>query len=267
VAAWIWNVQISCPGGDRYEVEAGRLATLYGDLLGMSRHRPDGSPVGFGYLKIARPDELRPEIGFESDDDLADPPPRWPDPEYPQQLHLDIAVGDLDTAEASAVGNGATRLAAFDDHRVLADTAGHPFCLYTDEDAVAALPGRIARIVFDCFSPRALAAFYADVLDMHRRVVDTPERVVIAGEPRPLQLTDDGGRTYDLPPDPHAPMLAFQHAQFPAARWPDSRYPAQLHLDLGFDDRDAAIARMEALGAIRLSPSVYADPASHPHCV
>jgi hypothetical protein len=269
VFAWIWNVQISCPGGDRYEREAGTLAVLYGELLGMSRYRDDGTEVGYGYIKIARPDGKLPQIGFESDDSGSEPAPRWPDPEYPQQMHLDITVADLDAAEAVAVSNGATRLADCGDHRVFADTVGHPFCLYAADEASAhgSAQGRIARIVFECFSPRALAEFYQDLLDMRRRVVDTPRRVVISGEPRRLQITDDAGNSRDLPPDPHAPTLAFQHAQFPAARWPDPRHPAQMHLDLGFDERDAALARMEHLGAIRLSDSVYADPAAHPYCV
>jgi len=61
-------------------------------------------------------------------------PPRWPDPAHPQQLHLDLAVDDLDQAQAAAVANGATLLNAPDDRswRVLADPAGHPFCLVRD---------------------------------------------------------------------------------------------------------------------------------------
>jgi catechol 2,3-dioxygenase-like lactoylglutathione lyase family enzyme len=52
----------------------------------------------------------------------------------PQQLHLDVAVDDLDTAERVALRLGATVLS--DRHpgegnpwRVYADPAGHPFCL------------------------------------------------------------------------------------------------------------------------------------------
>jgi hypothetical protein len=37
-------------------------------------------------------------------------PPRWPDPAYPQQAHLDILVDDLDTGEARALQLGASRL-------------------------------------------------------------------------------------------------------------------------------------------------------------
>ncbi len=34
-------------------------------------------------------------------------PPRWPDPAYPQQAHLDLRVPDLDAGSAKAVELGA----------------------------------------------------------------------------------------------------------------------------------------------------------------
>ena len=37
-------------------------------------------------------------------------PPRWPDPAYPQQLHLDIRVSDTDQAEQELLALGATRV-------------------------------------------------------------------------------------------------------------------------------------------------------------
>lgn len=56
--------------------------------------------------------------------------PRWPDPAYPQQLHLDIEVPDLDAGEAAVLALGATRLPSDEEgFRVFADPAGHPFCL------------------------------------------------------------------------------------------------------------------------------------------
>jgi hypothetical protein len=217
MAGWIGNVQIACAGS-----EIDQLASLYGELLGMQRYRP-------GYVKLAK-EGGGFEIGFESDGGPGNARARWPDPDHPQQGHLDIEVGDLDAGEELVLGRGATRLRDYGDHRVYADPAGHPFCLYLDSDpdtrGATPLPGRLARVVFDCFSPRALAAYYQELLDMRIRVVDSVERVVIAG--------DSGG-----------PMLAFQHAVFPAARWPDPAHPAQLHLDLVFDDAAAAVALME----------------------
>lgn len=59
-------------------------------------------------------------------------PPRWPDPEAPQQVHLDFAVDDLDAAEVYAVSLGASRAEmqpAPDRWRVMIDPVGHPFCL------------------------------------------------------------------------------------------------------------------------------------------
>jgi len=57
-------------------------------------------------------------------------PPRWPDPDAPQQAHLDIQVDDLDAGEARALELGATRLPGGErKFRVFADPAGHPFCL------------------------------------------------------------------------------------------------------------------------------------------
>jgi predicted enzyme related to lactoylglutathione lyase len=58
--------------------------------------------------------------------------PRWPDPAYPQQGHLDIVVGDLDAGEKRALELGASRLpGGAETFRVFADPAGHPFCLCT----------------------------------------------------------------------------------------------------------------------------------------
>src|SRR6266511_333995 len=59
-------------------------------------------------------------------------PPRWPDPDHPQQLHLDIPVYNPEAAEELALGLGATRLQDKGEYRSYADPAGHPFCLYRD---------------------------------------------------------------------------------------------------------------------------------------
>lgn len=61
-------------------------------------------------------------------------PPAWPDPERPQQFHLDIEVPreQWDAAEARVLALGATLLESDDgarNWRVYADPAGHPFCL------------------------------------------------------------------------------------------------------------------------------------------
>ncbi|GAA4804563.1 VOC family protein [Streptomyces ziwulingensis] len=59
-------------------------------------------------------------------------PPKWPDPEHSQQIHLDLDVPDLDAAEQAVLALGATPLETEDrtrTFRVYADPAGHPFCL------------------------------------------------------------------------------------------------------------------------------------------
>jgi hypothetical protein len=56
--------------------------------------------------------------------------PRWPDPNFPQQFHLDIEVDDIEEAEPKVLALGATLLSRdAETFRVFADPAGHPFCL------------------------------------------------------------------------------------------------------------------------------------------
>ena len=58
-------------------------------------------------------------------------PPHWPDPAYPQQMHLDIRVSDADRAEQELLALGATRApgARETGFRVFVDPVGHPFCV------------------------------------------------------------------------------------------------------------------------------------------
>jgi hypothetical protein len=61
-------------------------------------------------------------------------PPDWPASEIPKQVHLELAVTDLDAAEAQALAIGAVKpetQPAPDTWRVLLDPAGHPFCITT----------------------------------------------------------------------------------------------------------------------------------------
>ena len=63
--------------------------------------------------------------------------PDWPDGE-PQQVHLDLYVDDIRSADAKALSLGATllnpasELDAQHGFRVYADPSGHPFCLCWD---------------------------------------------------------------------------------------------------------------------------------------
>jgi predicted enzyme related to lactoylglutathione lyase len=70
-------------------------------------------------------------LAFQKVDDYR--PPVWPSADRPQQLHIDVTVGDLDKAEAEVLKIGATKHAhqpsEDDGFRVFLDPAGHTFCL------------------------------------------------------------------------------------------------------------------------------------------
>jgi hypothetical protein len=58
----------------------------------------------------------------------------WPDGDVPKQIHLELAVDDLDASEKAFLDLGATKpetQPAPDRWRVLIDPAGHPFCVTT----------------------------------------------------------------------------------------------------------------------------------------
>ena len=63
---------------------------------------------------------------------------RWPDPDRPQQFHIDVTVDrdELDAAEAKVLAAGATKHeqqpGETDGWRVYVDPSGHPFCLCWD---------------------------------------------------------------------------------------------------------------------------------------
>lgn len=224
------------------------LAAFYGGLLGMVEFEP------WGWLRLSvRPateEDGGSRMGLALDGDGWSDlrPPRWPDPEFPQQLHFDVAVPSLAAGDELVTGLGGVLLRDFDDHVVYADPAGHPLCLYPDASVSAP---ELRRLVFDCFSPRSLASFYEGFLGVNERLVDSPERVVLAL-------------------GPELPDLAFQHAVFVASRWPDPAYPAQLHVDWRFTDgAEPATERVLRLGAIRpfAEHNQFVDPAGHPFCL
>jgi catechol 2,3-dioxygenase-like lactoylglutathione lyase family enzyme len=64
--------------------------------------------------------------------------PTWPDPEVPQQFHLDIMVEDVAASGPAVLRLGAVKL---DGEGVYADPAGHPFCLVTRPGWAAPIPG------------------------------------------------------------------------------------------------------------------------------
>lgn len=108
------NFALDCP-------DAAALAAFYGALLDWKTEISDG------WGDIRSPDGQC--ISFQQVADYS--PPQWPGQERPQQMHLDVIVDDLDSAEAAVVALGATK----HEHqpgttfRVFLDPAGHPFCL------------------------------------------------------------------------------------------------------------------------------------------
>jgi len=117
------------------------------------------------------------------------------------------------------------------------------------------LIGRLEKTVLDCPDPRALAAFYAEILGMRVNEDTDGDWVVIGREPGMREL-------------------AFQLAEdYVPPRWPDSRHPQQEHLDIRVEDVDEAERAVVALGATRLPGEhengfrVFTDPAGHPFCL
>jgi len=100
------------------------LASFYAAVLGMEI---DGDP-GDDWVVLTGDGH---RLAFQEAPDLQ--PPDWPDPEHPQQFHLDIRVADVDAAEPQVLELGARRLPGEGDNwRVYADPVGHPFCLVWD---------------------------------------------------------------------------------------------------------------------------------------
>jgi catechol-2,3-dioxygenase len=100
--------------------DAAGLAHFYADLLGweVSYEGPEGAMAsGDGKNLMFQKVE-----GYH--------PPQWPDPQHPQQGHLDLLFADLDEGGRRAVELGATDLkSGGQTFRVFADPAGHPFCV------------------------------------------------------------------------------------------------------------------------------------------
>jgi catechol 2,3-dioxygenase-like lactoylglutathione lyase family enzyme len=106
------HVIIDCP-------DPHRLAEFYSAML--------GQPVSYDSddFCVVSVNDTTSGLGFQRVAEYQ--PPRWPDPRYPQQLHFDVMVDDLDAADGAVIRLGATPLAGGD--HVYADPIGHPFCL------------------------------------------------------------------------------------------------------------------------------------------
>ncbi|MCI0687066.1 MAG: VOC family protein [Sporichthyaceae bacterium] len=119
----ISTVNISAP-------DPGELARFYCRLLGLRirAEEPDWVLLSAADGAVA--------LSFQTESPYARP--TWPAGPGDQQMmmHLEIRVFDLEGAAAHATAAGAT-LADYqpqDEVRVFLDPAGHPFCLWLDEE-------------------------------------------------------------------------------------------------------------------------------------
>jgi len=119
--------------------DARRLADFYRQLLGL-RYRPGDEPPSHGAVDDADwlvlvDDDGKRQLAFQQVATL--PRSTWPAHDVPMQMHLDFAVPtveDLHRHRRRAEELGATVLLdrTADDGEplyVLADPAGHPFCI------------------------------------------------------------------------------------------------------------------------------------------
>ncbi len=104
------------------------LAAFYSELLGIPLAEGDSED---DWVVLGGPPGHQPRLAFQRALNLR--APAWPDPERPQQFHLDVTVDDIESAEKAALALGARRLPGEGGgFRVYADPAGHPFCLCWD---------------------------------------------------------------------------------------------------------------------------------------
>ena len=110
------HVVIDCPA-------PAELAAFYAELLGLPVVWRDDDWV------VVAENDTSSGLAFQRAPDHR--PPQWPDPQHPQQFHLDVMVDDVAAAETRVLQLGARRLAvgAGEASGVYADPAGHPFCL------------------------------------------------------------------------------------------------------------------------------------------
>ena len=101
----------------QFRYEQSEPARFYSALLGRPITYADPDWV------VVAEDDRHSGLAFQRAPDHR--APTWPDPEIPQQIHLDVMVEDVAAAAPEVVSLGARHLRG----DVYADPAGHPFCL------------------------------------------------------------------------------------------------------------------------------------------
>ena len=122
-----WGVALDAP-------DARELAHFYERLLGWTIFNESEE-----WVDLAPSEDAGYNLSFQTEPKYARPV--WPaeDGKPQMSMHLDIEVDDLEEAVAHAVSVGA-ELASYQPQqsvRVLLDPAGHPFCLYLDNEGEA----------------------------------------------------------------------------------------------------------------------------------
>ena len=120
-----WGVVLDAP-------EPQALGLFYAEMLGWDIYKNEPNE-----FVLAVPGGSEAYMSFQPQTSADWVRPVWPARDGQQQMmiHLDVEVGELETAVAHAVELGAT----IADHqpqetvRVLYDPAGHPFCLYVGD--------------------------------------------------------------------------------------------------------------------------------------
>lgn len=112
--------------------DARTLAHFYARLLGWRIFNETE-----GWADLAPSEDAGYNLAFATEENYVRPV--WPTEEGKPQMsmHLDVEVDDLDEAVSYAVGLGAEVAPCQPQQtvRVMLDPAGHPFCLYLDNDS------------------------------------------------------------------------------------------------------------------------------------
>lgn len=109
------TVVLDCP-------EPRKLADFYLSLLGGEILEEESDDT---WVAVVEPGGRR--LAFQLAPEYK--PPRFPDPEASQQIHLDILVSDVEVAEPAVLALGAKFVQDAEYFRVYTDPVGHTFCL------------------------------------------------------------------------------------------------------------------------------------------
>ena len=225
----------------RYE-----LANFYGALL-------DFKVVNEGWLLIADglpPDGAKFFLALDGDGWEDARPPRWPDPEFPLQMHLDILVPDLSAAAALVTGMGASLLKQYSDFEVFTDPVG-PLCLYHEPAVTKPVVG---RVMFDCFSHalwQASTKAFSELAGVSKMPRNGSSSTSATRNCRTW-----GSNTQSSPPRA-GPTLTIQR-----------RYTSTTDGTTGTRRRPPWKGRKRSVRLPQHADTeIYGDPASHPFCI